>query len=309
MTSIKVKFRSSAIDGGQGTIFYQIIHNRIVRQIKTQYKIYENEWCSNFLEIAAPLHNDERRIRLSEIKENISSDIRRLKRIVTSLEQEETNFCSDDIVRAYQALYPINSLFKFMEETIRTMKTLGKLRTSETYSTTLNSFRKFRNHKDIPIDKIDSELLSAYEAYLKRNGIKPNSSSFYMRNLRAVYNRAVEKGITPQNFPFRHVYTGVDKTIKRAVSLKVIKQIKKLDLSHNCHADFARDMFLFSFYTRGMSLIDMSYLQKKDLTNGILSYRRRKTGQLLFIRWEKPMQEIVDKYHSKDSIYLLPIIN
>jgi len=143
---------------------------------------------------------------------------------------------------------------------------------------------------------------------LKNNGVSPNSSSFYMRNLRAVYNRAVEKGLTSQRFPFKHVYTGVDKTVKRAVSLKVIKRIKEMDFSMNSTFDFARDMFLFSFYTRGMSFIDMAYLKKKDLANGILSYRRRKTGQQLFIRWEKCMQEIVDKYDNSLSEYLLPII-
>ena len=109
--------------------------------------------------------------------------------------------------------------------------------------------------------------------------------------------------------PFKHVYTGIDKTIKRSIPLKAIKQIKNLDLSLQPSLDFARDMFLFSFYTRGMSFIDMAYLKKKDLSNGILSYRRRKTGQQLFIRWEKCMQKIVDKYDTDYySPYLLPIL-
>ena len=72
--------------------------------------------------------------------------------------------------------------------------------------------------------------------------------------------------------------------------------------------DYARDMFMFSFYTRGMSFVDMAYLKKKDLQNGVLTYRRQKTHQLLFIKWEKPMQEIVDKYDTSGSPYLLPII-
>ena len=119
----------------------------------------------------------------------------------------------------------------------------------------------------------------------------------------------MEKGLTEQRNPFRHVYTGIDKTVKRAIPLKAIKQIKELDLSMNPSLEFARDMFLFSFYTRGMSFIDMAYLKKKDLQNGILSYRRRKTGQQLFIRWEKCMQEIVDKYQRNGTDYLLHIIN
>ena len=88
-----------------------------------------------------------------------------------------------------------------------------------------------------------------------------------------------------------------------------IKRMKNLDLSLQPNLEFARDMFLFSFYTRGMSFIDMAHLKKKDLQNGFLSYRRRKTGQQLVIRWEKCMQEIVGKY-PEDSLspYLLPVL-
>ena len=130
-----------------------------------------------------------------------------------------------------------------------------------------------------------------------------------MRILRAVYNRAVEKGLMKQKHPFKHVYTGIDKTVKRAVSLKAIKRIKELDLTLKPHWDYARDMFLFSFYTRGMSFIDMAYLKKADLKNGVLIYRRRKTSQQLSIRWEKCMAEIVTKYEGRSAMqYLLPII-
>ena len=114
--------------------------------------------------------------------------------------------------------------------------------------------------------------------------------------------------MTVQRYPFKHVYTGIDRTTKRAVPLKIIRQIRELDLTLYPMSDFARDIFMFSFYTRGMSFIDMAYLKKKDLHNSILSYRRQKTGQKLFIKWEKPMQEIIDKYDTGNTPYLLPII-
>lgn len=66
-----------------------------------------------------------------------------------------------------------------------------------------------------------------------------------------------------QRNPFRHVYTGVDKTVKRAVPLSAIKRMKNLDLSLQPNLEFARDMFLFSFYTRGMSFIDMAHLKRE----------------------------------------------
>lgn len=195
-----------------------------------------------------------------------------------------------------------------MQKQIIQLKQMGKYRTSETYHATLNSFTTFRNGQDVVFAEFDSDLMILYESYLRNRGVTKNSSSFYMRILRAVYNRAVEKELTKQRYPFKHVYTGIDKTIKRAISLKEIKLIKNLDLSLQPSLDFARDMFLFSFYTRGMSFIDMAYLKKQNLSNGILSYRRHKTGQQLYIKWEKCMQDILGKWENQMELYLLPIL-
>ena len=200
------------------------------------------------------------------------------------------------------------SLFHFMQDIITQLKLLNRVRTSETYAATLNSFMKFRDRKDILLCEIDSDTMMLYEAWLKRKSVCPNTISFYMRILRAVYNRAVGKKLVEQKHPFKHVYTGIDKTFKRAISLQKIQEIKQLDLSAEKQVAYARDLFLFSFYTRGMSFVDMAFLKKEDLQNGVLVYRRRKTGQLLSIKWEVPMQDIVDKYDTAGTPYLLPLI-
>lgn len=215
---------------------------------------------------------------------------------------------ADEMVKPFREREKEESFFLFMEDAISRLKRMGRERTAENYTTALNSFRRFRNGEDLSLSEMDSDLMTEYEAYLKSLGIVMNSVSFYNRILRAVYNRAVEKGMTAQRYPFRHVYTGIDRTVKRAVPLAVIRRIRELDLPAGSSSDFARDMFLFSFYTRGMSFIDMAFLRTKDLRDGILSYRRRKTGQQLFIRWEKSMQEIIDKYPANGNGYLLPII-
>ena len=308
MATVKIKFRPSTVDGGQGSIFYQVIHNRVARQQKTGYRLYGNEWDSHLSEVVLPKFNKSRRRYLSEIGDKIRIDVKHFQKVIANFEYIGCDYTADDVIAEFVTDNPENYLFSFMESVIANLKTLGKIRTSETYAATLCSFKRFREDRDVPLDDMDSDMMMAYEAYLKNNGVSPNSSSFYMRNLRAVYNRAVEKELTSQRFPFKYVYTGVDKTVKRAVPLKVIKRIKEMDFSMNPTSDFARDMFLMSFYTRGMSFVDMAYLRKKDLQNGVLSYRRRKTGQQLFIKWEKCMQEIVDKYDNSLSEYLLPII-
>ena len=308
MATVKIKFRPSIVDGEQGTIFYQVIHNRVVRHKKTNYRIYAYEWDSHFSEVILPKFNETRKQYLSNINDKIQMDVKALQKIISKFEQNGCDYTATDVIAEFISNNHENYLFSFMEVVISNLITLGKTRTSETYAATLSSFKRFRQNQDLALDELNSDVIIAYEAYLKHSGVSPNSSSFYMRNLRAVYNRAVEKGLTSQQFPFKHVYTGVDKTVKRAVPLKVIRQIKEMDFSMNPTFDFARDMFLMSFYTRGMSFVDMAYLRKKDLQNGVLSYRRRKTRQQLFIKWEKCMQEIVEKYEIPQSNYLLPII-
>ena len=224
------------------------------------------------------------------------------------LETERRRYSADDVITMFHRQTKEASLFNFMHGVIAQLKQLGRDRTSETYTATLKSFMAFREDQDVPLDGLSSDMMLLYEAFLKTRGVSMNTISFYMRILRAVYNRAVEKELTPQNKPFRHVYTGVDKTVKRAIPIKAVKALKDLDLSMRPTLDYARYMFLFSFYTRGMSFVDMAYLKKSDLKNGILTYRRRKTGQQLTIKWEKCMAEIVEKYQENETGYLLPII-
>lgn len=307
MASIKVKFRPSTATGKEGTIYYQIIHNRAIRQLKTDYHIFTHEWDAKCNSIIVGQGN--RNSYLQSIQERISWDIKRLQSIILQLNSKRMDYTADDIISTFNNAANEQSQFNFMQGIIRRLTLMGKHRTSETYQATLKSFMQFRENNDVLLDEISSDLMLMYEAWLLNRGLTRNSSSFYMRILQAVYNRAVEKELTTQRFPFKHVYTGIDKTVKRAISLETTRKIKNLDLSMNPSLDLARDMFMFSFYTRGMSFIDMAYLKKKDLQNGILSYRRRKTGQQLFVKWEKCMQEIVCKYDNDDSNpYLLPIL-
>lgn len=198
--------------------------------------------------------------------------------------------------------------FEFMHQVILQLKEENRLRTAEAYESAFASFRKFLKWNDIFLDEVTDELIKNYEIFLYHRGVSKNSSSFYMRILRAVINRAIDRDLMEVRNPFRHVYTGVDKTVKRALNLAAIKRIKHVNLSHNQACDFARDMFLFSFYMRGMSFIDMAHLKHTNLSRGYITYRRRKTGQELCIKWESCMQEIVDKHKDKCvGDYMLPL--
>lgn len=307
MASIKVKFRSSSASGSEGVIYYQVIHKRLVRQISTGYTLFPSEWNEEN-ECVKCVYSSSRYNKLKSIQRNLLFDLQLLRQICASLPSTRTDYTSDDIVSEFHTRQLRSSFFNFLNETISKLQLQGKTRTAETYAAALASFRKFRDNEDIMLHCINSDVMENYQAYLSQQGLALNTISFYMRILRATYNRAVEYGLIEQSYPFKRVYTGIAKTVKRALPLKVIKAIKQLDLSKNPTLDFARDMFMFSFYTRGMSFIDMAYLRKTDLKNGYLVYRRKKTGQQLIIQWTKEMQMILDKYPENITDYLLPIL-
>lgn len=307
MASIKVKYRPSSVSDHEGTIFYQIILDRKVRQLNTNYHVLPDEWDESRSTVMTK-QSSERKSFILSIRERIRWDVERLSKIAKKQETEGLSHTADDIIDEFKRYEKEYSLFNFMESLIIRFKQNGKVRTSETYTAALNSFKKFRKDEDLMLDCLTSEIMESYEAWHKNNGNSPNTISFYTRILRAAYHRAVEEDIIENRNPFRRVYTGVDKTVKRALPLPIIKKIKGLDLSLNPSVDYARDMFLLSFYLRGMSFIDMAYLKKTDLKNGSVVYRRRKTGQQLTIAWTPEMQMILDKYPENPTQYLLPII-
>lgn len=309
MATVKVKFRPSTGGFGEGAVFYRIIHDRVVRQVTPGYRLSSSDW--EFLQSGqlTELNSGKHKSVLLSLKRQISDDLFKFNKIIAGFESSGEPYTADDVLSSFMSKESYGDFISFIRDIIYQLKHVGRVRTAETYSTTLNSFSRFCSIRgDVDLDEVDGALMMEYENYLKSNGLIPNTISFYMRNLRALYNRAVEKGITVQRNPFKHVYTGVDKTVKRALSIKMIRKIRDMDLSLLPSMDYARDMFMFSFYTRGMSFVDMAYLKKKNLQNGILAYRRQKTNQQLFIKWEKPMQDIIDKYDTSGTPYLLPIV-
>ena len=307
MASIKLKFRPSTVKGKKGVLSYQIIHYRQTRLIKTSYQIKPSEWDESTGSLLIPTQS-ECKARLLLIRDRANWEMAQLQGIINDLEQTGVEYTIDEIVDSFCKIPPMESVFTFMQRCIDKLERQKRGRTAEGYASAMNSFIRFRNKEDLGFESIDSELMEMYEAYLKEKGLVKNSTSYYMRIWRSVYNLAIKQGYTTDKKPFKHVYTGIDKTVKRAVPFKIIKMIKDLDLSFDPRLEQARDIFLFSFYTRGMSFIDMAYLRKSNLQNGILTYSRKKTGQRLTILWEDLMQEIVDKYKDDSSEFLLPIM-
>ena len=314
MASVKLKFiplkpvsdNGCQAFGKEGQLVVQVTHNGRSRNVPTGFKILDSEWDKRNHVFILPA--DSERLRLVCLcRVEVRRDMERLRRIMARLDLRQEPYSVDEVVDSFSRFKIDYSISAYMTDIIADLRLRGHLRTSEIYQSTLRSFLRFTEGKDVCIDMLTPELLSGYEYYMRCRGLTPNTTSFYMRVLRAVYNRAVDAGAVDPVNPFRHVYTGIDKTRKRALRIDDIRRIMRLDLGSLPSLDYARDIFMLSFYMRGMSLIDMAYLRKSDLCDGYVVYRRRKTRQKLYVAWTQELQYMVDKYSDDNSPYLFPI--
>jgi len=307
MAKIRIKLRASSVLGKPGTVYYQVTHKKEVKQATTRIHLQPEEWDDAGERIAADALVGNPR--LAALQRVMDKDTERIRQIIRSLEISGGEFAVPDIMKRFADSRGAVYVLAYLEEQTALLESKDKRSTAKNRHSTLNSLSEYLGGKDVPFTELTEPLLLDYEEWLRGKGVKRNSSSFYMRNLRSVYNKAVKQGLVRQADPFRNVYTGIDKTSKRAVDERVVADLKALDLSGMPWLELARDLFLFSYCTRGMSFVDMAYLKRENITNGIIRYVRKKTGQTLSIRIEPSVQDIMDHYKQEVyGNYLLPIL-
>lgn len=318
MASVKLKFKTDKFLGdGSHPIVIQVIHNR-KRKIfylghsatKAQWDDVKNQPNSN--------HPDHQLI-----KSRIKNATLQIKNIIADFENRKQRFSLDDIEKKYKNKGNTETTLEgYCEQLIKSFKETGKNGNAIVYQSTLESFKGFSKSKKYLLEEIDYSAINRYQDYLSKKiniskdgktikKLTSNGISFYLRTLRAIINRAIKEGIIEEtSYPFKNIIIKSEKTRKRAVNKDVIKKVEELDVSYDKNLQFNKDLFMFSFYNRGMSFVDMAYLKVKNIENGRLNYTRHKTGQLFSIKITGKAQAIIDNYckSNEPDDYLFPII-
>ena len=229
----------------------------------------------------------------------MEAEWKKLLLISARLDKEAQPYTSDMVVEYFREGKVQQGIIGYTLELNVKLRKIGKSRMADRFTTTINSLRNYLKGDDVPLEEVEEMKGVGYEQWLKERGLCHNTTSLYIRNLRAIYKHDEKEKQVVSSSPSKHVYTGIDKTVKRALPLEILSQLKELDLSLYPRMEFARDMFLFSFYTRGMSFVDMAQLTQSNLQGGMLTYPRQKISQQLHIKWEEPPQKILTKYQTQ----------
>ena len=309
MATIKLKFRPSSVPKAEGTLYYQVIHKRKVKWISTEHHIYADEWDENTETIVVTV-GSERKAVLALIQCKIDWALKRWQTILDRMEHSHKDYTVEELCEAFNKEQTYKTVFVFLQEQVTKKEQMKRQGTARTYGNAYRRFKAFREDADLTFDELTPDMIECYEAWLIDKRLKHNSIRCYLRTLNTLLCKAVEEGLLNNTNLFSHVRLSYVKTTKRAISEKELKVIANLELPENSTMALARDIFMFSFYMRGMPFVDIAYLRKTDLKNGMWTYCRRKTNKCLMEEWEKAKQKILDRYahQMENRSYLLPII-
>lgn len=311
MASLKVFLDKTRISKeGTHTLAFQILHLRKRKVISTQYKLHD--CCFDPIKQRAVPHKKivMRPEKIYQINEYIIDSLRELREVIDELESTGEPFDISEISQSFKKNQEKGFLLEHLREQIRILHADKRIGTANSYASTMNRVARYINHDEkFKYADITGAWVQGFVDKLISEGLNANTVKFYVHKLRAAYNIASSQDVpgTLYDFPFRKIHVRSQVTHKRAVDESIIIKISHADLSRRKNLDLVRDIFMFSFFCRGMSFVDMAFLRYTDITDNMIYYTRRKTGQSFKVRIEPPIRRIIDKYKS-DGLYILPII-
>lgn len=211
----------------------------------------------------------------------------------------------------------ITSLQEYYTQQITILEEQGRVGLAGVYDETQRVLKKFK--PNALLSDVNIRFLESFEYWMRntRNN-KDTTISVKMRNVQRLINQAIEdKLFKPENYPFGEKKYSINKrlnskTKKIAITLDKISKLKALTLETGSALHLAQQMFLFSYYSRGMNFIDMTYLTWKDISETHIIYTRRKTGGQFEIPINDHNEAILKYFKAFNKVkgdYVFPILD
>ena len=246
----------------------------------------------------------------------ISDKVSAYNSMIMELTAKQQEFTVSSLVQIMENKTTVKTVSEMYDYLIDEFRKTNHLGTMSVYKQSKSSLIKFNRTLDIPFSDIDCQWLERYEKWLKGRNIKDTTVSILFRTLRSVFNRALSMKLIKQDiYPFNDFKVSKFdvRTRKRAVTKEDVKKIMSLDLSgERQYMQFARDIFMFSYFGAGINFSDIALLRYCDISDGRVRYIRKKTGKEISFPLSDAGLEIIKRYSRQDATcedYIFPILD
>lgn len=235
---------------------------------------------------------------------------------ILSYKQKAKNFTPDVLINKVEKTTTPLSVLQYFDNHIEKLERAKRVGYADIFRNTKNDVAKFLKGKEITFDQIDENWLCAFESFLRERDLLNTSLSVKFRTLRTLYKDAIKNGqASKEDNPFS-AYKISERfntsTRKRAIKREDIKAIEALEYKPYSAIFEAQQFFLFSYYAQGINFADMAHLKWQDIEAGRVTYRRKKTGELISFKLSDPLNKILNYWrpftaNSPDN-YIFPIL-
>lgn len=308
MASIKVVLRDKQNKEGLYPIILRITKDRSTKIISLGMDCEQQNWDEKSSQFKKSMPNHiQKNLIVSNLKQKAWAIIDgfNLEEIDFTLAQFEERFRGKESSKT--------TVLEFWEDKIKDLNLAGRTGNARAFEDTKKSFFKFCKNQKILFKEITVEVVEKYETHLRSTGSNDGGIGVRMRELRALFNDAIKKGVVLEKYyPFKIYKVSKLKSsgFKKALTREEVRLIENFDEIKCPHLREAKHLFVFSYYTRGMNYYDMMKLTWSNVINDKICYSRSKTKGKFIIKILQPVQEILDYYKEVNvkTNYVFPIL-
>lgn len=311
-----IRYPGKTLSNGENPLMIRVTYDRKQKYFSLGMSAAAEDWNDTLakFEPKDPVTGKGKRLTEQQRENNarLGNKSEKLKQIAKDF--EDMVFSFDQFrklalkVGLFQGSAHSGSVFTFTQRVIDDLMSEERIGSALSYKDTLNRVKAFRKNKDFSFRDIDDEFIEDFKKHLRKtNSI--NSIGIYLRTLKAIYNRAIKKGLVKEDLsPWKGLHIETAKTRKRALTRQQLDALKSYKAEKGSPAWHALNYFMFSYYCRGMNFADLARLTADNIQNGRIFYKREKTGDDFDIAIEERLAEILLHYSGNDT-FLFPILS
>lgn len=273
------------------------VHNKGTFFLSTGYSVLQERWSGNEFTNKEPNYRTKNAV-LRKMLSDMENVIFRLE--MDGKLKEMSDKALKAILEKCLPGYVQEKSKNFVDYMVEFIKQKDKDGTKVVYTSTLNKITQFDNA--CTFDTMDIDWLRRFEKYMKDSGMKTNAYALHLRNIRAVFNYAIDNELTTL-YPFRKFKIKKEETAKRSLTAEQVALLRDYDCED--YQTRYRDIFILMIYLIGINAVDLFNL--KQIINGRIEYHRAKTSKLYSIKVEPEALEIIERYRGKN--YLLNVLD
>ena len=326
-----VLYTSKKYKNGSSPIMLRITKNTKLKYFKIgdeRFNIKPEKWNSEYGMVKADKRLNPEHI---FINTHIQEKLKQAIKILEKYEEKHIAWTFNMFQEEYQNKPKITKIKSFIDDRISKLQKQGKYNSSRGLKETLIILEKFNpNFSKLYFQDIDYKFIEDFYTYLKNvRGNKDTSIGIMLRRIRTILNDAINQGVgSKETYPFSKIF-GAQKVFKIS---KLEKTSKKRFIPKNYmiklvnteilepHLNWARQLFLFSFFASGLNFKDMAFLKESNIKTKYLEkgkeqnyieLNRMKTNESLSIPITEDLKRIINwakNNSTNDNEYLLPII-